>query len=203
MSSQQNQQIVIAIKKIIRLFEPSWFGIIIYFLIILVPLLTGYILNKLPEINSLSINDFKGSIFYGTVNTLDKIFNSTQINSLLDYAFWAFIATIIYTTAHYIVGNADEISRDLRVRKYVWPRGADRNGPIEVYIAQFIIRIIIGILVMLYIFKLLPTLFKLFTSTNFSSFINVMFHIGLSLLLIHLFVVLLRLFRLKYRLVDL
>jgi hypothetical protein len=193
--------------KIIDFIEPSLLGIIVYVFIILVPIVTGLIISKLSGSTSLSTTNFDGTFISGAVVDFNNLINAKQVNSILDYAFWAIAATIIYTIAHAVVGGADELSRDLRIRKYVWPKGSDRNKPLEMYIGQFVLRIFIGILILLYIFKVLPVLYRYinFTylnSTNSGNIATIITYIFIEILILHTGVLLLRLFRMRNRVIS-
>ncbi|HEY4964291.1 MAG TPA: hypothetical protein VIH90_06370 [Candidatus Saccharimonadales bacterium] len=194
-------------NKVVTFLEPSLLGFIIYMIIILAPVVTGLILSRMSGSTSLNASDFQGTFLYSVLRDINSILNAKQVNSLLDYAFWAIIATIIYTIAHALVGGADELSRDLRIRKYVWPKGSDRNRPLEMYAVQFVFRIVIGIAILIYMFKLLPALDRYFNlsylhAEKLGNVGSLLTNMLIELLLLHIGVLLLRLFRMRNRVVD-
>ncbi|HUC87997.1 MAG TPA: hypothetical protein VMR95_02515 [Candidatus Binatia bacterium] len=191
-------------KVFVRLLSPSATGLVLYaivaFLITVVQVI--YLSSKLNNLQQGVRSTFHlfGSWFINLVG-------SNRVNSLAIYIFWLAAGVVVWFILKAAASNVNELIDDLNLRKYIWPKQAEHNRPLIGFIEHSLFRLAILIVLLFYIQRVVGNLFGLFTNGSpHISWINN--HIAVEaafiflswVVVLHGFVILLRLIALKTRL---
>lgn len=118
---------------------------------------------------------------------------------------WAVVGLLVYYFLYGLSRIFLELDEDIKERSYVWPKGADRNRPVEWLAGQTFTRMVVGIALLVYVFNFatmvvkyrLPRAFGLYKIDTW--WLKALIFVGLGLLIFHGLVILLRLFFLRRR----
>jgi len=197
------------LKIFAKMASPSLLELLIVVSIFLVLFIIDQIHQlHLKDLVNFGVASFKGTFLSGLARGLSSLYHSKNFSTLGVYVFWLFIALLVYIMALRFTQNAEEIVEDMRIRRYMWPKGTNRNGQIEEYIEKFGIRFIVLVTLALYLLKLTPDLVSWwrlhYIIANFS-FHSLSIHLALLVLIIlyvHGLVVLLRTLLLRLRIIN-
>jgi hypothetical protein len=134
---------------------------------------------------------------------LTTVLGEARTNVVVVGAFWAIVGLGVYVFLRGLARFISELDDDIVVRRYVWPKGADRTRPLRIMFERTAFRLIALAALALVVFGPLaatlrgPVLARLTGGTMVVEFI--VWFLA-SLLLWHLVVVLLRLVALRLRL---
>lgn len=193
---------------IVNLLMPSSLGVWIYIVIFGLTVVISQPSEYKVALQNFHISDLKGTFVYGLVEKSIHIIDTQLANEITIYVFWAIVASAVYLMAVRLTRNVGELTQDLRLRDYIWPPGSDKNRPVKEFIEKIIIRIIMAIIFLIYIFKILPVLANIWKSTNLTLSFSMHSLVELALLFIievaflHLAVIIIRLFMLRSRIIQ-
>lgn len=147
------------LKTFVKLISPSLLELISILTVFIILLIANQIHQQYSaDLTNLSAATFKGTFLNGFAHWFSTLYTSKGFSVVAIYIFWLFIALLVYVLAFRLNKNAEEIVDDISIRHYMWPRGANRNKPIEEYIEKFSMKLITLIVLCLYVIKLSPLL---------------------------------------------
>ncbi len=194
--------------QILYFFSPSAVGITTYLVIYFIFFLLDQNSSINKVIHNISLNDIKTTFVGGYINDVSKFLSSDLANSLTIYTFWIIIATLIFFIGSSIFSNIHELNRDMRLRYYLFPQGTDKDKPFKMFLKKFLFRLGILILLIIYVYKIIPLLIDIFKTSNLvfkldnNFFISLISTLFLEIIILHFGIILLRLFLLKRRIIE-
>lgn len=195
-------------QVLIDIISPSLIGIEVYAVIITV-LIASYIWEQNGDtLSSLQASSFKGTFLYGYVNDFSNLIKSNIFNDVMLYVFWVIVGILIYFIASRIVSNVGNITDDIIIRHYIWPKGTDNNAPLKEYSKRIVFHLSLLIVLIIYLIKVPPLIEQWLQSNKvFSEVTNLSgWYLLEFMLFIFLFyqgiVVILRLLATRRRLIE-
>ena len=196
------------LRIILALFLPSALGLIIYSMFFLTIIVFEQNSEFKKLLQTISVNNFKGTFLDGTINSISKLLSTKLANTITLYLFWAIIAAIIYFIGSRLYNNFYDINRNVKLRTYVFPEGTDKNGPIRRSIQKIMIRLGALILLLIYVFRIVPFSLNLLKThdlkihMNQSCIINISATLILTFVFLHFGVILVRILLFRRRIVG-
>lgn len=141
----------------------------------------------------------------GVDAALTSTIGESNTSVLVVGAFWAIVGLGVYLFLRGVAQYITELDDDIEVRRYVWPKGADRSKPLRVTAERTIFRALALVGLIMVVFGPLADTLKgpvFYDLVGPSDLVVDGVWFVASLLLWHLVVVLLRLLTLKVRLID-
>jgi hypothetical protein len=198
------------LKTFTKLIEPSWIELLTIFTLFVIL----FIANQFQQTSSNNFTNlgavtFKGTFISGISHWIGTLYTSKEFSTIAVYIFWLLVATLVYFVAFRLTKNAEEAVEDVSIRHYLWPRGANRNKPIEEYFEKIAIKIIVLVIICLYVIKLSPMLvnwwkhhyiYSISTLHGFAIYLILLLFVGLYM---HGLVVLVRALTLRLRIINL
>ncbi len=136
---------------------------------------------------------------------LTKILGASTTNVVVVGAFWAIVGLGVYLFLRGLARYIMELDDSIEARRYVWPRGADRDRPLRVMLERTLFRLVALVLLLMTVFGPLASTLKGQMYADFfgpnENVVNLAWFL-ISLFWWHAVVVLLRLVLLKPRLVG-
>jgi hypothetical protein len=189
-------------------FAPSAFNLVLYITIFIITILISQPSQYKNDLQNFHLTEFQGSILYTAIHDSSKFISTGLANSVAIYIFWVVIAIFVYLVANRLTQNVEELAHDVSLKQYIWPQGSDRNGPLKEFFEKLVFRFVMLVALIVYIFKLVPLIDNFWKHKNIglSFSVHSISAFGLvllyELLFLHFGVILLRLFFIKRRLIN-
>lgn len=146
--------------------------------------------------------DFQGTFFYGIVRWFSNLSVDPTFSYISVYVFWVSLAIVTYFVIERVIHCEKEFVRDISIRNYVWPEGSNKNKPLEEFFEQAVFRFTILLLILIYLIKVTPSLGQWWKIHHSGANLIVYGELLLlEFLFAQFFVILLRLFLLKDRII--
>lgn len=85
-------------------------------------------------------------VWQGVASWADRTINSmigeSRTEVVVVGAFWAIVGLVVYALLHGLARYIAELDDDFAVRRFVWPKGADRSRPLKLLVERTAIRIV-------------------------------------------------------------
>jgi hypothetical protein len=194
-------------RVVLDLLSPSSFGLIIYGTFYILIILIAQNSGAKKFILDINLGQIRSTFIGQYIDDLTKLLKLPFANTVTIYIFWAIIASFIYFIGYKMYKNAHELGRDMKLRNYLRPAGTNKNKPVMEFLEKLVFRLFAFILLMIYIYRLVPGGINYLKSTNLNFTLSVGY-LGLFLkvliievIVLHFGVILLRLFLLRRRII--
>ena len=170
----------------------------VFFILVVMNLMSTY----RSEFLYINQADFQGTFFYGVVRWLSNLSLDPTFNYISVYVFWVSLAIVTFFVIERVIHCEKEFVRDISIRNYVWPEGSNKNKPLEDFFEQVAFRFTILILMLIYIIRVTPSMGEWWKAHHNGA--NILVYgelLLLEFLFAQFFVILLRLFLLKDRVI--
>jgi len=202
------QQIKKSLTIFLTLLSPSIIGLTIYSVIFFITFAVEQNEQFNLALQTFSLNNFKGTFVYGLVNSITKLLNTQIANTIAIYTFWIVIGMAVYFIGSSLYRNFHELTQDISIRHYLWPQGTDKNRPVLIFFEKTVFRIGVFIAIIIYLYKVLPSLFVFIRAHDLKFEFTGQYGITLlkvflaEFIVFHVAVILLRLLTLRKRVVG-
>ncbi len=147
----------------------------------------------------------KKAIFDNIDNLLNLLtFHKTDV--VVTAVFWAFIGLVVFLLFTVVLTFSSEFTNELGTRRYIYPKGANRNFIFRAYLQSMLLRLVALCLLLFYTFvvfgALMPWVLSHYVMQggfNYSYIITVLGILLLEILMLHFFAILGRIIFLKKR----
>ncbi|HEX8182972.1 MAG TPA: hypothetical protein VF575_05230 [Candidatus Saccharimonadales bacterium] len=193
------------LKSYFSLFTPSPLGIVFYVFWSVLAIALNQI-DAIQKVLQLPRGlDFIGAIARFADRVLTSAIGESSTQTLVVGLFWAGVGMVVYVFLRALSKLVVELDDDIDERRYVWPKGMNRSGPLLIFIEKGILRTVAAIALILTIIGPLATVISRPVFTDFLGSNKPLQYIVWfisSVIVWHVVVVLLRLVVLRARLFE-
>ena len=180
------------------LFSPTISGTLVYILIAAITFSASYFSNIHSFFNSFRNSIQDTTTRHSISHTCSIIVGSTFANTAALWLFWLIVGIVTYSIGSYLAKNLTQLEQALRDRNYVWPKSANSNRPLIDFIFQSFISLFMLMALIVYCKWMIK--FILTANGNAKTMIAHAILFVEQIVLLHVIIILIRLFFWRSRL---
>lgn len=195
------------VKKLLSFLSPSIAGVMLYIIVYVLIIAQRILASYHSLFNSLRINQFNGTWVYRAGGDVNRFFSLDSVGKVGLFVLWLLLGLLVYGLVTFLGRNAKTLATGVSEAEghYLMPRKANRFGELIQFFAGFTIRAVTLITIFFYTRYVIhvyttwlqpPNIYHSLSGKTLIDAVEVFIEV---VLLLHIFVLLLRLVMLRTR----